>query len=125
MAFFLLRQFFVSIPDSLVEAARIDGASEVKIFSSVICPLAKPAFATLITLTFLNSWNDFQGPLIFLSSKEKFTLQMGIRYFQQMFGTEYTLIMASTTMSLIPILIIYICCQKYFIEGIAASGIKG
>ncbi len=122
---FLLRQFFVSIPDSLVEAARIDGASEVKIFSSVICPLAKPAFATLITLTFLNSWNDFQGPLIFLSSKEKFTLQMGIRYFQQMFGTEYTLIMASTTMSLIPILIIYICCQKYFIEGIAASGIKG
>lgn len=122
---FLLRQFFVSIPDSLVEAARIDGASEVKIFSSVICPLAKPAFAALITLTFLNSWNDFQGPLIFLSSKEKFTLQMGIRYFQQMFGTEYTLIMASTTMSLIPILIIYICCQKYFIEGIAASGIKG
>lgn len=122
---FLLRQFFVSIPDSLVEAARIDGASEVKIFSSVICPLAKPAFATLITLTFLNSWNDFQGPLIFLSSKEKFTLQMGIRYFQQMFGTEYTLIMASTTMSLIPILIIYIGCQKYFIEGIAASGIKG
>lgn len=122
---FLLRQFFISIPDSLVEAARIDGASEVKIFTRVICPLAKPAFATLITLTFLNSWNDFQGPLIFLSSKEKFTLQMGIRYFQQMFGTEYTLIMASTTMSLVPILIIYIFCQKYFIEGIAASGIKG
>ena len=122
---FLLRQFFVSIPDSLVEAARIDGANELRIFSNVICPLAKPAFATLVTLTFLNSWNDFQGPLIFLSSKEKFTLQMGIRYFQQMFGTEYTLIMASTTMSLIPILIIYICCQKYFIEGIAASGIKG
>lgn len=122
---FLLRQFFISIPNSLVEAARIDGASEVKIFTRVMCPLAKPAFATLITLTFLNSWNDFQGPLIFLSSKEKFTLQMGIRYFQQMFGTEYTLIMASTTMSLIPILIIYMICQKYFIEGIAASGIKG
>lgn len=122
---FLLRQFFISIPDSLVEAARIDGAHEVKIFAGVICPLAKPAFATLVTLTFLNSWNDFQGPLIFLSSKEKFTLQMGIRYFQQMFGTEYTLIMASTTMSLVPILIIYICCQKYFIEGIAASGVKG
>lgn len=122
---FLLRQFFVSIPDSLVEAARIDGASETKIFTNVICPLAKSAFATLITLTFLNSWNDFQGPLIFLSSKEKFTLQLGIRYFQQMFGTEYTLIMASTTMSLIPILIIYMFCQRYFIEGIAASGIKG
>lgn len=122
---FLLRQFFISIPNSLVEAARIDGASEVKIFTRVMCPLAKPAFATLVTLTFLNSWNDFQGPLIFLSSKENFTLQMGIRYFQQMFGTEYTLIMASTTMSLIPILIIYMICQKYFIEGIAASGIKG
>lgn len=122
---FLLRQFFVSIPDSLVEAARIDGAREVKIFAGVICPLAKPAFATLTTLTFLNAWNEFMGTLIFLNEKSKFTLQMGIRYFQQMFGTEYTLIMASTTMSLIPILVIYMCAQKYFIEGIAASGIKG
>lgn len=122
---FLLRQFFVSIPDSLVEAARIDGAREVKIFAGVICPLAKPAFATLTTLTFLNAWNEFMGPLIFLNEKSKFTLQMGIRYFQQMYGTEYTLIMASTTMSLIPILIIYMFAQKYFIEGIAAVGIKG
>ncbi|RZS94058.1 carbohydrate ABC transporter permease [Cuneatibacter caecimuris] len=122
---FLLRQFFISIPDSLVEAARIDGAREVKIFTTVICPLAKPAFATLTTLTFLNAWNEFMGPLIFLNEKSKFTLQMGIRYFQQMFGTEYTLIMASTTMSLIPILLIYMLAQKYFIEGIAASGIKG
>lgn len=122
---FLLRQFFISIPDSLVEAARIDGAKETKIFASVICPLAKPAFATLTTLTFLNAWNEFMGPLIFLNEKSKFTLQMGIRYFQQMFGTEYTLIMASTTMSLIPILLLYIFAQKYFIEGIASAGIKG
>ena len=85
----------------------------------------KAAFATLTTLTFLNAWNEFMGPLIFLNEKSKFTLQMGIRYFQQMFGTEYTLIMASTTMSLIPILVIYMCAQKYFIEGIAASRNQG
>ena len=122
---FLLRQFFISIPDSLVEAARIDSAGEITIFVRIMCPLAKPAFATLITLTFLNSWNEFMGPLIFLNEKSKFTLQIGIRYFQQMFGTEYTLIMAATTMSLIPILLIYIFAQKYFIEGIASAGIKG
>lgn len=122
---FLLRQFFVSIPDSLVEAARIDGASEVRIFARIILPLSKSAVATLVTLTFLNSWNEFMGPLIYLNDQKKYTLQIGIRYFQQMWGTEYTLIMAATTMSLIPIVVIYIFAQKYFIEGIAAAGVKG
>lgn len=122
---FLLRQFFVSIPDSLVEAARIDGAREVRIFSGLILPLSKSAIATLVTLTFLNSWNEFMGPLIYLQTKSKFTLQIGIRYFQQEFGTNYTLIMAATTMSLIPIVLIYMFAQRYFIEGIAASGVKG
>lgn len=122
---FLLRQFFISIPDSLVEAARIDGAGEVRIFAGIMLPLSKSAIATLVTLTFLNSWNEFMGPLIYLNDKEKYTLQIGIRYFQQMWGTEYTLIMAATTMSLIPIVIIYIFAQKYFIEGIATAGVKG
>lgn len=122
---FLLRQFFISIPDSLVEAARIDGASEPRIFAQIMIPLSKSAIATLVTLTFLNSWNEFMGPLIYLNDKEKYTLQIGIRYFQQMWGTEYTLIMAATTMSLIPIVIIYIFAQKYFIEGIATAGVKG
>lgn len=122
---FLLRQFFISIPDSLVEAARIDGASEARIFSRIILPLSKSAIATLVTLTFLNSWNEFMGPLIYLNDQSKYTLQIGIRYFQQMWGTEYTLIMAATTMSLIPIVVIYMFAQKYFIEGIAAAGVKG
>lgn len=122
---FLLRQFFISIPDSLVEAARIDGATEGRIFGQIMMPLAKSAVATLVTLTFLNSWNEFMGPLIYLNDKNKYTLQIGIRYFQQMWGTEYTLIMAATTMSLIPIVIIYVFAQKYFIEGIAATGVKG
>ena len=122
---FLLRQFFISIPDSLVEAARIDGASEPRIFAQIMIPLSKSAIATLVTLTFLNSWNEFMGPLIYLNDKEKYTLQIGIRYFQQMWGTEYTLIMAATTMSLIPIVIIYVFAQKYFIEGIATAGVKG
>lgn len=122
---FLLRQFFITIPDSLIEAARIDGAGESRIFFQFMVPLAKPAFATLITLTFLNAWNEFMGPLIYLNDKSKYTLQIGIRYFQQEFGTDYTLIMGATTLSLIPILIIYIFAQKYFIEGIASSGLKG
>ncbi len=122
---FLLRQFFVSIPDSLIEAARIDGAKDFRILSQIVLPLSKSALATLVTLKFLDSWNEFTGPLIFLNEKEKFTLQVGIRMFQQENGTEYTLIMAATTMSLIPIVLLYVFAQKYCIEGIAAAGVKG
>ncbi|MDO4325219.1 MAG: carbohydrate ABC transporter permease [bacterium] len=122
---FLLRQFFVSIPDSLIEAARIDGAKDFRILTQIVLPLSKSALATLVTLKFLDSWNEFTGPLIFLNEKTKYTLQIGIRAFQQENGVEYTLIMAATTMSLIPIVLIYICAQKYFIEGIAATGVKG
>lgn len=122
---FLLRQFFVSIPDSLIEAARIDGAKDFRILSQIVLPLSKSALATLVTLKFLDSWNEFTGPLIFLNEKEKFTLQVGIRMFQQENGTEYTLIMAATTMSLIPIVLLYVFAQKYFIEGIAAAWVKG
>ena len=122
---FLLRQFFVSIPNSLIEAARIDGAGDLRILGQIVLPLSKSALATLITLKFLDSWNEFTGPLIFLNEKTKYTLQIGIRAFQQENGTEYTLILAATTLSLIPIVLIYIFAQKYFIEGIAATGVKG
>lgn len=122
---FLLRQFFVSIPDALVDAAKIDGASDLRILTQIILPLSKSALATLITLKFLDSWNEFTGPLIFLNQKAKYTLQIGIRTFQQENGIEYTLILAATAMSLIPILLIYISAQKYFIEGIATTGVKG
>lgn len=122
---FLLRQFFVSVPDALIEAARIDGAKDFRILMQIMLPLAKSAIATLVILKFLDSWNDFTGPLIFLNEKMKYTLQLGIRVFQQENGLEYTLILAATTMSLIPIVLLYIFAQKYFIEGIAASGVKG
>ena len=122
---FLLRQFMISIPDSLVESARIEGAGEFKILTSIILPLAKSALATLVTLKFLDSWNDFTAPMIMLNDKSKYTIQLGLRMFQQEFGVEYTLILAGTTLSLIPILIIYIFAQNYFIEGIANTGIKG
>lgn len=122
---FLLRQFMISIPDSLVESARIEGANELRILTNIILPLSKSALATLVTLKFLDSWNDFTAPMIMLSDKNKYNLQLGLRMFQQEFGVEYTLILAGTTMSLIPILIIYIFAQNYFIEGIANTGIKG
>lgn len=122
---FLMRQFMISLPDSLVESARIEGAGELRILTSIILPLSKSALATLVTLKFLDSWNDFTAPMIMLSDKSKYTLQLGLRMFQQEFGVEYTLILAGTTMSLIPILIIYMFAQNYFIEGIANTGIKG
>lgn len=122
---FLLRQFMISIPDSLVESARIEGAGEFRILTNIILPLSKSALATLVTLKFLDSWNDFTAPMIMLSDKSKYNLQLGLRMFQQEFGVEYTLILAGTTLSLIPILIIYIFAQNYFIEGIANTGIKG
>ena len=122
---FLLRQFMISIPDSLVESARIEGAGEFRILTNIILPLSKSALATLVTLKFLDSWNDFSAPMIMLSDKSKYNLQLGLRMFQQEFGVEYTLILAGTTLSLIPILIIYIFAQNYFIEGIANTGIKG
>ncbi|MDR0637883.1 MAG: carbohydrate ABC transporter permease [Spirochaetaceae bacterium] len=122
---FLLRQFFLSIPMELSESAHIDGCNEFGIYANIILPLSKPALATLTVFTFMGSWNDFIGPLIYLTSKERYTLQLGIRYFQQVYGTEYTLVMASAAMSLIPVIIIYLFAQRYFIEGVATSGLKG
>jgi multiple sugar transport system permease protein len=122
---FLLRQFFIQLPNDLNESARIDGCSEAGIFLRIILPLAKPALVTLGIFSLLWSWNDFLQPLIYLSKEKLFTIQMGIRYFQQLNGSDYPLIMAATTMSLVPMVIIYLFAQRYFIEGIAITGIKG
>jgi multiple sugar transport system permease protein len=122
---FLLRQFFLSIPMELSESARIDGCNEFRTYWNIILPLSKPALATLTVFTFMGTWNDFITPLIYLNSKKLYTLQIGVRYFQQVYGTEYTLVMAATTLSLIPVIIIYLFAQRYFIEGAVASGIKG
>ncbi|MFC0333488.1 carbohydrate ABC transporter permease [Paenibacillus sepulcri] len=122
---FLLRQFFIQLPHDLNESARIDGCSEFGIFFRIVLPLAKPALVTLGIFNLLGSWNDFLQPLIYLSKENLYTIQMGIRYFQQVNGADYPLILAATTMSLVPIIIIYLFAQRYFIEGIAVTGTKG
>ncbi|MFC3341486.1 carbohydrate ABC transporter permease [Paenibacillus abyssi] len=122
---FLLRQFLIQLPNDLNESARIDGCSEFGIFMRIVMPLAKPAIVTLGVFSLLWSWNDFLQPLIYLSQERLFTIQLGIRYFQQLNGANYPLIMAATTMSLIPIIVIYLFAQRYFIEGIAITGTKG
>ena len=125
MGVFLMRQFYTSIPDELCEAARIDGLTEYGIYFRVVLPLAKGGIATLIISSFVTVWNDFMGPLIYLSSLEKKTLQLGLRMFISQYSSEYNLIMAASIVSLIPVFVMFAALHKFFTEGIAASGIKG
>jgi multiple sugar transport system permease protein len=122
---FMMRQFYENIPDSLCEAARIDGMSEYGIYLRIMLPLSKPAISTLVIFTFVNTWNDFLGPLIYLTTESKKTLQLGLRMFISQYSAEYGLIMAASVLSLIPVFIMFISLQKYFVEGIASSGVKG
>lgn len=122
---FLIRQFYISIPDELCEAARIDGLNEFGIFRKIVFPLGKPAMATLTIFTFTNVWNDFMGPLIYLKSQELKTVQLGIRMFISQYGADYAWIMAASVCALIPVVIVFLSFQRFFIEGVAASGIKG
>ena len=122
---FMMRQFYEGIPDSLCEAARIDGMSEYGIYFRIMLPLSKPALSTLVIFTFVNTWNDFLGPLIYLTSESKKTLQIGLRMFISQYSAQYGLIMAASCLSLIPVLIVFLSLQKYFVEGIASSGVKG
>ena len=122
---FLMRQFYQSIPTELCEAARIDGLSEYGIWARIMLPLSKAAIATLVIFTFVTTWNDYMGPLIYLSSDVNKTIQVGLRRFIQENTTEYHLIMAVSVVSLIPVAIVFLSLQKYFIEGIATSGLKG
>ena len=123
---FLLRQFFRTIPFELSEAARIDGCSEWGIFRLVILPLSKPALAVIALFTFMGTWNDFMGPLIYLTRQELFTLGLGLQSYQtQHGGTPWHLLMAATTMVIAPVLILFFFTQKQFIQGIAVTGLKG
>lgn len=122
---FMMRQFYIGIPNELIEAARIDGLSEYGIWARVMLPLSKPAIATLCITSFVAEWNDFMGPLIYLSDNNLKTLQLGLRLFIGQFSADYQLIMAASIVSLIPVFIVFIFCQKYFVEGIATSGLKG
>jgi multiple sugar transport system permease protein len=122
---FLMRQYFVTIPDELNEAARIDGLNDYGIWARIILPLSKPALASLALLTFVNTWNDYMGPFIYLSSNELWTVQIGLRSFIGQYSAQYAMIMTGSVISIIPILAIFLAGQRYFISGIATSGMKG
>ena len=122
---FLMRQFFIGIPKELSDAARIDGLGEYGIYARIMLPLSKPALATLTIFTFVTVWNDFMGPLIYLNSEKLKTIQLGLRMFIQQYSAEYSLIMAASLVSLVPVILLFLFLQRYFIEGVASSGVKG
>lgn len=121
---FLMRQFYVSIPTELVEAARIDGMSEYGIYARIMIPLSKPPIATLTIFTFVFVWNDFMGPLIYINSEPLKTIQLGLRAFISQYSAEYALIMAASLVSLIPVFVLFFSLQRFFVEGVASTGIK-
>ncbi|NOV03497.1 carbohydrate ABC transporter permease [Paenibacillus planticolens] len=122
---FLLRQHIMTIPDPLIEAARMDGASYVRVFLSVILPLSKPAIATLAIFAFMASWNNFLWPLIITSDKELMTLPIGLSKLQGRWATEWNILMAGNVISFIPIFIVFLFASRYFIKGMTMSGVKG
>lgn len=122
---FMMKQFYEGIPTELCEAARIDGMSEYKIYAKIMLPLSKPALSTLTIFTFVNTWNDYLGPLIYLKTESKKTIQLGLKMFIGQYSSEYGLIMAGSMVSLIPVIVVFLCLQKYFVEGVASTGLKG
>lgn len=122
---FLVRQFYVSIPDELLDASRIDGLNEYGIYFRIVLPLSKPVIATLSIFCFINIWNDFMGPMIYFDSVHNKTIPLGIRMFIGQYSAEYGLIMAASVVSLIPVFAVFLFFQRFFIEGIATSGLKG
>ncbi|OYC96093.1 carbohydrate ABC transporter permease [Microbacterium sp. Yaish 1] len=123
---FLMKQFYETIPEELSEAARLDGLSEYGIWRRIMLPLSVPALASLTLLTFVNTWNDYLGPLIYLRNPDLWTIQLGLKSFvSNLYDTNYALLFAGLVISVVPIAIIFLLGQKYFVEGIATSGMKG
>jgi len=122
---FLMRQFFKTIPLELEEAARLDGCSNFRIFWDIMLPLSAPAVATISVMSFIAHWQDFMGPLIYLSSFEKYTVSMGLRMFQSIYGSFPHYMLAASNITLIPVLILFFLAQKYFVQGIVLTGMKG
>lgn len=125
MGVFLCRQFIMALPDELIEAAVIDGASYGSIFFRIIIPLIKPALASLGIFSFMWNWNSFYTPLIFLNSQDKFTVPLLLNMFKGKYTVDWSLIMAASTISIIPVLVVYLFAQKHIIEGITITGLKG
>ncbi|WP_423801386.1 carbohydrate ABC transporter permease [Neobacillus sp. SAB-20_R2A] len=122
---FMLRQFYLGISNEIIESARMDGAGHFRIFRSIALPLVRPAIATYAILRFIWTWNDFQNPLIFLRTKELYTIQLGVNSFSDQHGSVYSLMMAASVSAILPLLIIFIIGQKNVIEGIQLGGVKG
>jgi len=122
---FLIRQFYIGIPGELLDAARIDGLSEYGIYFRIVLPLSKPVIATLTIFSFVTIWNDFMGPMIYFDSINLRTIPLGVRMFLGQYSTEYGLVMASSVVSLLPVFIVFLFFQRFFVQGIATSGLKG
>jgi multiple sugar transport system permease protein len=132
---FLMRQFFRTIPEELADAARIDGCSEFMIYARIMLPLAKPALTTVAIFTFLATWNDFTGPLLYINSPERFTLAVGLANFRVSFGggmggttggrSRWDLLMAFATTMTAPVLVVFFLAQRYFVQGVVLTGLKG
>jgi len=122
---FLLRQFFMTLPQELSEAGRIDGANEFVIFLRIMLPLAKPALATVALFQFIFAWNDFLGPLIYLNDQSLYTISLGLQSYVSSYGTQWGLLMAASTLATLPIIILFFLTQRTFIQGITLGGVKG
>lgn len=122
---FMLRQFFLTLPRELEDAAKIDGCNYLLIFRHIVLPLSQPALATLTTFTFMGSWMSLMWPLIVVNTNAKYPLPVGLSYFQGLHNTNWELLMAATVMMMLPILVVFIFAQRFFVEGIKLSGIKG
>lgn len=122
---FLLRQFFLTIPQELSEAARLDGCSELGTLFRIILPLAKPAVATIALFAFMGAWTDFQGPLIYLHDEHQYTLAIGLNSFLGRHGGEWNLLMAASTVVTLPLILLFLLAQRTFVQGIALTGVKG
>lgn len=121
---FLLRQFFITIPEELLEAARLDGASEWRVFWQIVLPLSKPALLTVMIFSVLRAWNDFLGPLIYLTSEKNRTIALGLAHLRGVQVTEWGLMMAAALLMVLPALLLFFVAQRFFIEGIALTGTK-
>jgi ABC-type glycerol-3-phosphate transport system permease component len=122
---FLLRQFFLTIPRDFDEAAMIDGCSFLGIWWRIILPLSKPALTTVVIFSFLAHWNEFMDPLIYLHDVDKFTVSIGLKLFQDMYGSQLELLMAASLIHIIPCIILFFVAQRYFIKGIVMTGVRG
>jgi multiple sugar transport system permease protein len=125
MQTFLMRQFFMTIPQDLEDAAVIDGCNRIKIWYKIFVPVSRPVVSAVVILTFQSYYNDFLKPLIYINDSKKFTVQLGLSSFRGMFNTQFDLLMAASVFALAPILVVYMLGQRYFVEGVVTSGIKG